>query len=257
MTADVKLATPKQKHLVFTSAGDQANLISWLNGPRNFDLWITYYGDQEGRFREVADFYNCRTGGKFPNLHHVYQTWFDILDHYEAIMVMDDDIVIDAAAISRLFELRERYDLWLLQPAFDPRGKISHQITIAKPNLLSRYVNFVEVTCPLFQKDKLDRFMSVYDPALVGWGIDWWFLQTLGPDLKGKVAIIDEITCINPHDAAKGGRREIDSLQSKKERIALWESIKRRHHIQSESKGAMEYGCIPKDSDHEPVNHTM
>jgi hypothetical protein len=99
---DIKLGAPKQKNLVFTSAGDRSNLTRWLNGRRNFDLWVTYYGEHEGRFEQIADFYNCRAGAKFPNLHHLYQTWRDILEHYEAIMVMDDDIIIDAASISRL-----------------------------------------------------------------------------------------------------------------------------------------------------------
>jgi hypothetical protein len=245
---DIKLGAPKEKHLVFTSAGDRSNLTLWLNGRRNFDLWVTYYGDQNARFKENADFYNRRRGGKFPNLHHVYQTWCDILDHYDAIMVMDDDIIIEAAAISRLFELRERYDLWLLQPAFDATGKISHPITKAKPDFLLRYVNFVEVTCPLFKKQKLDDFMNVYDPELTGWGVDWWYMHTLGPDLTGKVAIIDDITCINPHDSAKGGRREIDLIAPKSERIARWEKFKARYNIQTEARGTMEYGSLPKEN---------
>lgn len=247
MIDDIRLGTPKQKHLVFTSAGDRSNLAGWLNGRRNFDLWVTYYGRNEGRHKEIADFYNCRSGAKFPNLYYVYQTWRDILDHYQAIMVMDDDIIIDAAAISRLFELRDRFDLWLLQPAFDANGKISHPITKAKPGLLLRYVNFVEVTCPLFKKEKLDRFMSVYDPALVGWGIDWWFLHSLGPNLDSKVAIIDDITCVNPHDAAKGGQREIDLIETKRERIARWKEFEARYQIRTEAGGTMEYGRLTKD----------
>ena len=247
MIEDVKLSAPKEKHLVFTSAGDRSNLTFWLNGRRNFDLWVTYYGDQKGRFREIADFYNCRRGGKFPNLHHLYQVWPHLLDHYDAIMVMDDDILIDAEAISRLFELRERFDLWVLQPAFDATGKISHPITRAQPDFLLRYVNFVEVTCPLFKKEKLDDFMKVYDPVLLSWGVDWWYMHILGPELAGKVAIIDDITCINPHDSTKGGQREIDLLEPKSERIACWRKFKARYNIPTEERGTMEYGHIPKD----------
>jgi hypothetical protein len=249
VSENIKVGVPKQKHLVFTSAGDRSNLIGWLSGRRNFDLWVTYYGNQSGQFKESADFYNYRRGGKFPNLHHLYQTWPDILGHYEAIMVMDDDIIIDTAAISRLFELREQFDLWLLQPAFDPKGKISHAITKVKPGVLLRYVNFVEVTCPLFKKEKLDGFMKVYDPALISWGVDWWYMHTLGPDLAGKVAIIDEITCINPHDSTKGGgQREIDLLEPKNERIACWGKFKTRYDIRTEAGGTMEYGHLPKDN---------
>src|SRR5208337_2955838 len=99
-----KAGSPQSRNPVFTSAGDNANLESWLKGNKNFDFWITYYGDRNDPYKEFADYYNARKGGKFPNLHHVYQNWKYVLDHYEAILVMDDDIIIDASGISRLFE---------------------------------------------------------------------------------------------------------------------------------------------------------
>ena len=65
--------TPCHENLVYTSAGDNANLIKWIKGNRYFDLWVTYYGNCEGRYREFADYYNIRKDGKFPNLYHAYQ----------------------------------------------------------------------------------------------------------------------------------------------------------------------------------------
>ena len=124
---------PSSNYLVFTSAGDNANIHHWKNGRQNFDLWISYYGDTEQKYLDLSDFYIAKKGGKFPNLHYVFEHWEDILDHYQAILVMDDDIIISGCSISRLFEVREQYDLWLLQPAFDSRGKISHPITQVKP----------------------------------------------------------------------------------------------------------------------------
>jgi hypothetical protein len=239
---------PGHRYLVFTSAGDASCLPKWLRGNRNFDLWVTYYGDIDGKYRELADCYNARKGGKFPNLHYVYKTWPHLLERYEAILVLDDDIVISTAAINRLFDIRAEYDLWLLQPAFDPRSKISHAVTRMRRTGLLRYTNFVEVGCPLFRKDKLDAFMDVYDPALVGWGTDWWYLEVLGPELEGKVAITDAVICVNPDDRAKGGEREIDKLQSKSERIAAWEAIKVRYNIESEARGITEYGAVPRSA---------
>jgi len=237
---------PDHKNLVFTSAGDNANLIKWIKGNRFFDLWVTYYGKYEGRYREFADYYNIRKDGKFPNLHHAYQVWPHIFNQYDAILVMDDDILISTAKINRLFKIRKKYDLWILQPAFEPRGKISHRITRVKPYALLRYTNFVEVTCPLFRQDKLEQFMKTYDPVLVGRGVDWWFLDVLGNDIKDKIAIIDCVTCINPLDSMKGGQREIDLLQTTNQRIETWEKIKRKHRIQIEAKGQVQYAFIPK-----------
>jgi len=231
--------------LVFTSAGDKSNLHHWLKGERNFDLWISYYGDKENNYLDLSDYYIARKGGKFPNFYYIHQKWGDILNNYQAIIIMDDDIIIDALAISRLFEIREQYDLWILQPSFDVRGKISHPITKVKPLSFLRYTNFVEITCPLFRKDKLDEFMRVYDPVLVGWGIDWWFLDLLVHGNRDKVAIIDEVSCINPHDRQKGQQREIDRLQDTPTRMKTWENIKAKHNIQG--RDFLEYNSVKKE----------
>ena len=219
-----KEGSPHSRNLVFTSAGDNANLENWLlSGNKNFDLWITYYGDRNDPYREFADYYNVRKGGKYPNLHYVYRNWKGILDHYEAIMVMDDDIIINASGISRLFEIRKEFGLWLLQPSFSPAGRISHPITAVHPLKMFRYTNFVEMNCPLFQKNKLDDFMHIYDPVLAVYGVDWWYLEEMGPVLTGKVAIVDEVYCINPHTRTKkDGIRECCKNESECLAMETW-----------------------------------
>jgi hypothetical protein len=233
---------PKSKYLVFSSVGDNSNLHHWLKGSRNFDLWICYYGDENNKYEALSDFYINRKGGKFPNLHYVYQHWQDIINHYDAIFVTDDDIIINGKSISGLFKTLERYDLWLLQPSFSSKGKISHSFTCVNPINFLRFTNFVEVTCPLFRRDKLDAFMKVYDPVLVGWGIDFWFMNVLGSKINGRVAIVDAISCINPHDLHKGGQREIELLQSTYTRIKNWNIIREKYNIKE--REPIEYDII-------------
>ena len=239
-------AGPSSNNLVFTSAGERSNLRGWLKGRRNFDLWTVYYGDGRAMFQELSTFYLPRKGSKFQNLHYCYQHWPEVLGRYDAIMVMDDDIVIDATGITRLFEIRRELDLWALQPAFRLSGKISWQITAVRPTAKLRYTNFIEMACPLFRRDKLDDFMAVYDPELVGYGADWWFLSTLGPDIDNRVAVVDEVTCINPHDRAKGGVREIDRLQSHEKRKQVWARMRFLHGLNEQRRLQREFRRINK-----------
>jgi hypothetical protein len=243
-------ATPgsRSNNLVFTSAGDRSNLRRWLQGRRDFDLWVVYYGEQPGTFQELATYHVNRRGSKFQNLHYCYQERPHELAHYDAIMVMDDDIVIDATGITRLFEIRRELDLWALQPAFRLAGKVSWDITAVHPTAKLRYTNFIEMACPLFRRDKLDAFMAVYDPELVGYGVDWWFLHTLGAELDHRVAIVDEVTCINPYDRTKGGVREIDTLQSHEKRKEVWERIKARHGLDELGRQYREFRRINQSS---------
>ena len=230
------MSSTKSKYLVYTSAGDRANLHYWLKGfdgkecRRNFDLWVTYYGDEKSKYREISDFYNERKGCKFANLSYLYQNWQTVLDNYQAIFVMDDDVIIDTYAINCLFEIREQYDLWLLQPAFHPNGKISHPITRRNQNCFMRYTNFIEVTCPLFRKDKLDTFMKIYDPVLTGWGVDFWYHHVFGEHPR-KIAIVDALPCINPHDITKGGQREIERFEKTPISIDKYKKIRDKYKI--------------------------
>jgi hypothetical protein len=241
-----QIHTPSaSRDLVFTSAGDRARIGHWLKGRQNFDLWVTYYGDEGDRFDDLATIYNRRKGSKFQNLLHAYRTWPSLIARYDAVLVMDDDIRLDATAISRLFEIRERHDLWALQPAFSPWGKVSHAITCVNRGTRTRFTNYVEVTCPLFRRDKLEAFLDVYDPVLVGFGVDRWFLHSLGA-LERKVAIVDEVVCVNPHDVAKGGQREIDRLQAFSERLSIWRRVKAQYGITTEEAGEIEYSAIPR-----------
>jgi hypothetical protein len=246
----VRTPEPRSSYLVFTSAGDHANVHQWLRRQaalpdRSFDLWVVYYGQRADDWRTGGDFHLRRSGSKFQNLHYCYQRWPEVFARYEAIMVMDDDIRIDGFALESLFAIRRELDLWALQPAFRLPGKISWDITRVRPTAKLRYTNFIEMACPLLRRDKLDAFMAVYDPELVGYGIDWWLLKSLG-ELEGHVAIIDEIPCMNPHDRSKGGKREIDQLQSKAQRQQVWERMKARYGLDEQQRQQLEYRRVPR-----------
>jgi hypothetical protein len=234
--------------LVFTSAGRNSNVRRWLGPGRLFDLWVVYYRD--GDIPEEllsADYLSRRKGSKFQNLHAAFEHHESVLARYEAILVIDDDIVISPEALNDLFRFRASHDLWIAHAAFNPIGKVSHPITAVNPATSYRLTNFVEVTAPLFRADKLFEFMGRYDPRLVGWGVDWLFLHELGPDLKGHVAICDEIVCLNPHDRAKtGGRREIDQLQNTDDRRAMWEQVRAERSITIDDDPQVVFSAVPR-----------
>lgn len=230
------MSRPQRDYLVFTSAGSNSNLHLWIKSPdRCFDLCVVNYSEQAGLHKEHADIYFESRGSKFSNLHWVYRLYPDLLSAYKAIWVVDDDVIISTSAINQLFSIHSLHDLTLLQPAFCIRGKISHPITKRKFFTGIRYTNFIEMTCPVIERDFLLRFLAVYDPVLVGFGIDWWMLNLLRDGEQ--VAISDDICCINPYDIAKkGATREISRLQSDDERIKTWQTIKSKHGLQQFEK---------------------
>lgn len=236
---------------LFTSAGDSvsSNVLSWLSGRDSdgadgalFDLVVAYYGDEpDPPCLSCADRSFRRRGGKFSNLLHAVRTHLEYFRAFEAIMVADDDLQgLCAADFGRLFAYRRAHDLWVLQPANHPSlGKADIAELRQDASCALRFVNFVEVTCPLFRTDKLLDFLREYQPRrlekpLAGYGIDRWFCQVLlgAVDANGDVlirdrcAVVDAVTFINPHDGEKKTghvhAREIETLQPYEERLEHW-----------------------------------
>ena len=221
-------------YLIYTSAGGASNVKQWYaSNNRKYDIWVTNYSDTGLLNKEYSDYYNESKGSKFQNLKAVFMENRELLSHYKAIMVLDDDIIISPHSLDKLFCTLISNNLWVLQPAFSRFGKISHNIT--KRQLLSslRNTNFVEVGCPIFRTDKLFDFLTVYKPEMSScYGLDYWFLHHLGLNRKNRYAVSDKYYCINPYDIFKScGRREIDSLNSHQERELMWRKIKEHMDI--------------------------
>jgi hypothetical protein len=218
--------------LVFTSAGADADLSRWLAPDRSFDVWVAYRGQVEPEWRRAVDRCEPSAHAKFPAFKHLHAMAAPSVSHYDAVFLLDDDIVISSAEIERLFAIRDRFDLWILQPSFRRSSKISHAITLQDGCGKLRFTNFVEVCVPLFQRSRLDDFMAVYDPALIGYGVDWWYLHHLGPDLARRVAIVDDVACVNPLRSAGS----IDECQPRSERVRTFLALKQRHGITADDR---------------------
>lgn len=224
-----------KEFLLYTSAGLNSNVAQWASSPdRSYDIWITNYSDTPNHLREFADVYNESKGAKFPNLKKIFEEHGSTLSRYKAIMVADDDIIISPKKLNALFRMIEEKDAWIVTPAFSKFGKISHTTTERRLMSKYRYTNFAEVTCPIFRTDMLLSFMQVYDPEIKGYGVDWWYLNHLGTDVRNKIIISDQHYCINPRDFKKsGGRREIDKVSTVESRTSKWDQKKRELGIDS------------------------
>ena len=242
-----------RKFLVFTSAGEACSgLQQWLRATstRSFDICVVYYGDEsDPECLRVADHVLRHKGGKFPNLVYAMRKQLAYFRAFEAIAVWDDDVAIDASAIEELFAIRRELDLWALQPANARHaGKADIQHTVAEDGVRLRFVNFVEVTAPLFRTDILLGFLKVYEPRrhegshLVGYGIDMWFGQHVlhvdergdcPPEFQYKVAVVDALTFINPTNEQRPRGREIDRLQAWDARVEAWTAVSKRRGMVS------------------------
>lgn len=252
---DIK--TPKT-NLIFTSAGDNTQFYNhWLGEHRNYDVWCVYYGNNDenyNMYEGLVDKIWKRKGSKFQNFHYIYTNYREVLDKYDRFFIVDDDIVINTNDINNLFNIFIKYDLWVCQPSYTLDSKVSHEITLHKPNNILRYTNFTEVGTTVFSKYAIIKFMEYYDPILIGYGIDLFYIWVLGEDKKDKYAIIDCIQCINPHDEQKNNKnREHTNIENHNNEVDYWLQIKNKYNI-PDWKGNQTFSTILESQDNKINN---
>jgi hypothetical protein len=220
---------------LFTSAGDRNAVRQWLRNAstRKWDLVLAYYGDSDNEYSALCALSNHAyraKGGKFQNLKKLVTSDPAFFDRYSHVWVCDDDIRMSSPQIEEAFATTDTFGFWVAQPAFTAAGKNSHPITCHAPEYDYRIVSFVETGVPIFRTGKLMEFLQVYDGSLTGAGIDNWYGNLFRSSEFGRLAIIDRVQVTNPHDEEKGGR-EIERLQSERERLEAWETARQRYDL--------------------------
>jgi hypothetical protein len=105
-----------------------------------------------------------------------------------------------------------------------------------------RFVNFVEMTCPLFDAWSLSSFLHAYDGSLDGMGLDWWYMAFLESETRRNAAMVDGITILNPDNRQKNQDiREIDKFNSCGERERQW------LYAQSRYPHDLQYSVAPRE----------
>lgn len=182
-----------KKYLVISTVGDESLHHEWVDGDPNFDLILLYYGNNDN----IAKEYTKQTlhvyaakGEKYHLLKSLILSLPELISKYKYIWLPDNDVSISTENINKMFEIADRYNLCLAQPAM--KGYVSHQITLPQPNNLLRYTNFVEVLAPLMNLETLMLCKDTFDENYSGWGYDFLWPYLLNYP-KNKIAIIDSV----------------------------------------------------------------
>lgn len=108
----------KRANLIITRAGKNALYRNWLTGAdRNFDLLVVAY-NPEGLDDPVEDVaYDYEPTSKVAGWRGTFKRMPELLDQYDYIAMIDDDIDTDAAVLNFCFDEGRKLDLLIWQPA--------------------------------------------------------------------------------------------------------------------------------------------
>jgi len=204
------------RYLLVVRAGDRSLHPAWLEGPRNWDLHISYFGAQESPYGALADGVSLsrEAGPKWLGLKECLGKHPDFLARYSHIGFPDDDLAADAAVWNTAFDVLERIGAGLGQPALDPRSFFSYDITLRRAWLEWRQTDFVELMCPIFRVDFLRAVLPTWDLNRSSWGLDmvWRELAHRG-DVK--LAIVDACSVLHTRAIGKGTQYSAANLGGK------------------------------------------
>ena len=203
--ADKKNLIPKNlvpKNLVIVRAGDNSLHEGWLEGTRNWDLIVSGYGETSEKWqRHNAQRHDAQRddithifykGGKFDGIYDAFQQVPGLLDKYDYIMMADDDFIMTAQSLNRLFDIMKEHDLQIGHPSFSYQSYGTYFPAYHNPRFKIRFTNFVEngVTC--LHRSVWRQILPLYEKNPLGWCIDHiWGRLTDEPSRQ--IAFIDEV----------------------------------------------------------------
>lgn len=204
------------KYLLVLRAGDRSLHPGWLKGERNWDLHISYFGDQEAPFGELPAGVTLsrEKGPKWLGLKDCLAKHPEFLERYTHIGFPDDDLAATAATWNAALRILDEIGVALGQVSLDPRSFYSYDITLQRNWLAWRETDFVELMCPIFRLDFLRQVLPTWDANRSSWGLDMVWREIARREGR-LLAIVDAVSVLHTRAIGKGTQYSAANLGGK------------------------------------------
>lgn len=222
-----------RRNLVWVQSGRAFRLPRWFrpDGDRDWDLLLNWYdlGCLDLRFGDVV---LRQSGTKATGIHAVLSRCPEILDRYDAVMFLDDDLVARHADLDRVFELARRHDLDLFQPSLSAGSHCSWPDLFHRPGSVVRRTSGVEIMMFGFTRRALAACGPLFAGSVSGFGLDF-ACSTAVRDRGWSCGVIDDVQFGHPDaiDEAGGAYYEFMRTIGINQKLELAEAIRRIGHV--------------------------
>lgn len=197
----------RRRFLVWIQAGCGFDLPV-LPKSRSFDIWINYFERGNLKTIDEASIVTVQTGTKTTAIHKVCSEKPELLEGYEAILFLDDDVEWQAEQIEMLFSLFEENELDLAQASLTADSACFFPV-LRQPEVGSeiRRVTAVEIMMPVLSQRALKACSWVFGTAVSGWCVDALLGREVRKAFGSTVAVIGPVQlahrrATNVHDGA-------------------------------------------------------
>lgn len=212
----------RNRFLLVSRTGPNSLHRHWLSPAtgRNFDLFLSSYDPAAVAPDAVDVRLEYRPGTKVAGYGAFLRAHEALWKAYDYVALFDDDLLVDAAGISRLFDLVSRHDLKIAQPALTRDSHFTYPALLRHPGFLLRHVTYIEMMCPVFRTDVLEEVLPLFERGYES-GIDliWGNLVHERPE---DFAVIDAVPVRHTRPVGAGkqangftdGRRYEDDINA-------------------------------------------
>lgn len=188
------MSSAGNRYLLISRVGPQSLHRAWLEplADRAFDILLSSYDPAARDPGLPGVFFEIRPGTKVAGYAALFDAHADLIAQYDYVAVFDDDLMIVASDLTRLFETVSQHKLKIAQPALTHNSHFTFACLLRDVSFRLRYVNYIEMMCPVFRQDVFQAVRPLYALGYES-GIDliWCNLVATSPQ---DFAVIDDIT---------------------------------------------------------------
>ncbi|WP_156771395.1 hypothetical protein [Labrys sp. WJW] len=199
-----------RKYLLVARIGPKSLHAKWLAAgvDRNYDVFLSSYEPNSPAIQEDGVYFERRLGRKVAGYDGFLRENAKLISRYKYICFLDEDIEASPASINGIFSRCDQHNLKIAQPALTWDSHFTYACLLRQRRYALRYVNFVEMMCPVFRRDILERIAPLYALGYES-GIDliWCNLVAESPR---DFAVIDEFPV--RHTEPVGGNKSANGF---------------------------------------------
>lgn len=185
-----------KRSLIFCSAGNRINNLSWLSDLTDFDVALVYYGD-EPISPPQSKYYLANKDFKIPNFIQLAREFPEVLT-YDYFFFLDDDLILEPSILRAWLRLVMANGLDVSQPSLTSNSKADWGHLKHQHGLTIDPDQFVEVQCFCLSKRALRLALPFFFMAKTGTGLDIAiYLLCQRHNLQS--AVIHELQVYHPH----------------------------------------------------------
>ncbi len=197
-----RVTTPEKRFLVFIQSGQDFDPKYDPRGA-SFDLLINYY-DASTHIGE-AQYVFAQRGTKFTAIRKILDLCPEVFLAYDAVLFLDDDIIISQTQIDALFSIQAEHHLDLLQASLSQDSECYYPI-LKQPLAGSglRPISGVEIMMPLVSRRALAEFGWVFGESISGWSVDLLLSREVRTRFGNTIALCGDVVATHPRSTDLG-----------------------------------------------------